>query len=366
LLAQNHTSSLVVGLVLSSIVLGSAFASLVLLRFGVRIGRLRAYKFVYVGLAVAGLVIALHPAPWTIALMGLTGVLSTDANDNGPATTLEQTMLAGEHHSRRFAAIFGRYNGVAAIFGSLGALSQGWLSHIHRVSTSYIGFYILIPLGVIGWWFAHSIVLPPEQSTTTSRAGLKNSPVRSRIIQLSTLFAFDSAAGGLTTSAWLSYYLTSRYHASSALLGYLFFAFAILSALSMFAAPLLAQRIGLVATMVSTHLASNCFFIIAAFCGHLTIAIIFLALRASLSQMDIPTRQALIMAVVPEGDRMAAAALTNAARYSVRPLAPTISAALQHIAIGAPLVMAGLIKLLYDAAILSWAKKGKYLTRTIN
>ena len=82
--------------------------------------------------------------------------------------------------------------------------------------------------------------------------------------------------------------------------------------------------------------------------------------------MDIPTRQALIMAVVPEGDRMAAAALTNAARYSVRPIAPTVSAALQHLAIGAPLVAAGSIKLFYDAAILTWAKKGKYLTRTIN
>jgi sugar phosphate permease len=184
-------------------------------------------------------------------------------------------------------------------------------------------------------------------------------------MQLSTLFAFDSAAGGLTTSAWLSYYLTTRYHASAALLGYLFFTLAILSAMSMFLAPLVAQRIGLVATMVTTHVASNIFFIIAAFGGNLKVAIIFLMLRSALSQMDIPTRQALIMAVAPKEDRMAAAAVTNAARYSVRPAAPTISAALQHIAIGAPLVAAGTIKLIYDGAILIWARKGNYLTRTI-
>jgi len=338
---------------------------LLLLRFGYRLGRVRAYKWIYALLAVAGLIIALHPAPWTIALVGLTGVLSTDANDNGPATTLEQTMLAGEHHSSKFAAIFGRYNGVAATFGSLGALTQGWLSHIHRFSTSYIGFYILIPLGMLGWWLAHSLNIPEEKIPTKVHRGLKDSAVRCRIIQLSTLFAFDSAAGGLTTSAWLSYYLTSRYHASAALLGYIFFAFAVLSALSMFLAPILAARIGLVMTMVTTHFASNCFFIIAAFCGNLKIAVIFLMLRASLSQMDIPTRQALIMAVVPEEDRMAAAAVTNAARYSVRPTAPTISAALQHIALGAPLVVAGSVKLVYDVAILIWAQKGRYLTRTI-
>jgi MFS family permease len=351
--------------ILSSIVLGAALASLILMRYGSRIGQVRAYKWIYALLALGGLIIALHPAPWTIALVGLTGVLSTDANDNGPATTLEQTILAGENKRSKFATIFGRYNGVAATFGSLGALTQGWLSHIHRFSTTYIGFYILIPLGLLGWWFAQSLDIQEESSGERVHRTLKDSKVRGRIIQLSTLFAFDSAAGGLTTSAWLSYYLTSRYHASAALLGYIFFAFAILSALSMFLAPILADRIGLVMTMVTTHFASNCFFIIAAFCGSLNVAVIFLMLRASLSQMDIPTRQALIMAVVPEEDRMAAAAVTNAARYSVRPAAPTVSAALQHIALGAPLVVAGSVKLLYDIAILNWAQKGRYLTRTI-
>ena len=365
LLAQKHASTVEVGLVLSSIVLGAALASLILMRFGGAIGRVRAYKWIYALLALAGLVIALHPAPWTIALMGLTGVLSTDANDNGPATTLEQTMLAGEHHSSKFAAIFGRYNGVAASFGSLGALSQGWLSHLHAFSTSFVGFYILIPLGALGWWIARGIDIKDENEKNEAPRTLKNSPVRRQVLQLSSLFALDSAAGGLTSSAWLSYYLTTRYHASASLLGYIFFIFAILNAMSMFIAPILSRRIGLVMTMVTTHFASNCFFIIAAFSGNLKVAILFLALRSSLSQMDIPTRQALTMAVVPEEDRMAAAAVTNAARYSVRPAAPTISAGLQHIALGAPLVVAGSVKLLYDIAILIWARKGRYLTRTI-
>ena len=366
LLAQRRASTLEVGLILTSIVLGSSISSLFLMRYVARIGRVRAYKGFYVLLAAVGLVIALHPAPWTIALLALTGVLSTDANDNGPATTLEQTMLAGEHHHSKLATIFGRYNGVAAIFGSIGALTQGWLSHIHRFETTYIGFYILVPLGAIGWSLAHSLKLSEVSRSGDQRKGLKGSPVRSKIIQLSTLFAIDAAAGGLTTSAWLSYYLTSRYHASASLLGYLFFGSALLAALSMFIAPFVARQIGLVATMVVTHLASNFFFIAAAFCGNLYLAIIFLLLRATFSQMDIPTRQTLIMVVVPSEDRMAAAAITNAARYSVRPIAPTISAALQHVAIAAPLVAAGTIKVMYDVAILIWAKKGKYLARNIS
>ena len=369
LLALSHASMLTVGVILSSIVLGSAISSLVLLRYGARIGRVRAYKTIYLLLALVGLIIAIHPAPWTIVLVSLTGVLSTDANDNGPATTLEQAMLADEHHHSKFAVIFGRYNGVATIFGSLGALTQGWLSHIHRFEGTYIGFYILIPLGAIGWLLARSLDLP-EQSVDAvkkdKRRGLKGSPVRTRILQLSTLFAVDAAAGGLTTSAWLSYYLTDRYHTSASLLGYLFFSFAALAALSMFVAPCVARRIGLVATMVVTHLASNFFFIVAAFCGNLTLAIVFLLLRASFSQMDIPTRQALIMVVVPPEDRMSAAAVTNAARYSVRPISPTVSAALQHIAIAAPLVVGGTLKVIYDFSILIWAKKGKYLVRTIS
>jgi hypothetical protein len=336
------------------------------MRFGYRIGQVRAYQWFYALLAGAGLVIAIWPTLWSVALVGLTGVLSTDANDNGPATTLEQSMLASEHHSTRFAKIFGRYNAIAAIFGSLGALSQGWLSHIQKFNTSFVGFYILIPLGATGWWLARGLTVSKEEGAQNRSRGLKNSPMRTRIIQLSTLFALDSAAGGLTSSAWLSYYLTTRYHAAASTLGYLFFAFAVLNAISMFLAPIVATRIGLVATMVSTHIVSNCFFVIAAFSGSLPVAITFLLMRSSLSQMDIPTRQALVMAVVPSEDRLSAASLTNAARYSVRPAAPTLSGALQHIALGAPLVVAGGVKLIYDLAILMWAKKGRYLSRKID
>lgn len=327
--------------------------------------RKRAYQLFYILLAVTGIVIAWHPTPWVIALIALTGVLSTDANDNGPATTLEQSIIADEHLTQKFAKMFGRYNGVAAFAGSLGALSEGWLSHIHGFADSYKGFYVLLPVGAIGWFAATALNLKPVENSKDQPTKIKFMNVKGEIRRLAILFALDSSAGGLTTSAWLSYYLTHRYHISATALGYVFFVTSMLAAISMFVAPHVASRIGLVGTMVSTHVLSNIFFIIAAFNGHLEVAVIFLFLRASLSQMDIPTRQALLMAVVAKEDRMAAAAITNAARYSVRPLAPTVTAGLEHIALGAPLVVAGGIKIFYDLLILVWARNRKYLSRDL-
>ena len=351
------------GLLLTAIVLGSAISSLILMRFGDRFGRRKSYKLIYSLLAIAGIIIVIHPALWTLALVGLTGVLSTDANDNGPATTLEQAMLAQISHSTLLPRLFGKYNGIAAIFGSLGALSQGWLSHFYLFNTSFIGYLVLIPIGLGGFWLAIGLTPAVENQSVTINHGLKYSPARREIFQLSALFSWDAAAGGLTTSAWLSFYLSQRYGASASDLGYLFFAFAILQALSMFLAPLIAQHLGLVKTMVLSHSLSNIFLIMAALSGRFHLAIIFLLLRASFSQMDIPTRQALIMAVVPPADRMAASATTNAARYSVRPFSPTIAGLTSHIGVATPMVLSGAMKMAYDISIYLWAKKGGYLTR---
>lgn len=362
LLARKGATALQVGFLLTTIIFGAALSSLFLLRFTEGIGRRRLYGVFYILLAVAGLLVAIYPKTWVIGVIALTGVLSTDSNDNGPATTLEQTMLAQGSAKATITKVFGRYNGIAAVFGALGSLSQGLLSHFHYFTTSYVGFLMLIPVGVGGFLLAQSLTNEVELTTTSARPhSLRDSPARKHIWQLAGLFSIDAAAGGLVTSTFLAYYLTSRYHASGSALGTLFFATSILSALSMFLAPSLAARIGLVATMVGTHLLSNAFLIIAAFSGSFHVAVIFLLLRSSLSQMDVPTRQALIVTVVPEQDRMAAAAITNASRYSIRPVSPLAGAFLQHIALGMPLVICGGLKAVYDLGVLSWAHRGGFL-----
>ncbi len=370
LLASKGAPPLRVGLLLTCIVLGSALSSLVLMRYGDIWGRRRSYGWIYLLLGVVGFAVAIFPNPIILGILSLTGVLSTDANDNGPATTLEQAMLSGRRPSSHMPKIFGRYNGVAAIFGAFGALTQGLLSHFSWFESSFVGFLILVPIGFAGWVISRRLTSDVESRLAVDgkreRRTLKHSSARKRILDLSLLFSVDAAAGGLVTSSFLSYYLTTRYHVSASFLGYLFFAFAFLQSLSMFIAPWVARHLGLVWTMVSTHLVSNACLISAALCGNFLLATVFLLLRASLSQMDIPTRQALIIAAVPEEDRMAASAVTNAARYAIRPVAPFAGAALQQIAMATPLVLSGTMKVAYDFGILAWAKREGYLSRTID
>jgi MFS family permease len=170
------------------------------------------------------------------------------------------------------------------------------------------------------------------------------------------LFAVDAAGGGLVTTGFLSYFFVQRYHAPVADLGWLFFAVSLIQASSVRLAPVLARRFGLVATMVGTHLPSNVLLLAVAFAPSFPVAVGLLLARTTLSQMDVPTRQALVMTVVTPTERTAAAAVTNSARYAVRPAGPVIGGALQQLSLGAPLVVAGLVKGGYDVALWRWAR----------
>ena len=166
----------------------------------------------------------------------------------------------------------------------------------------------------------------------------------------------DVAGGGLVTTGFLSYYFAQRYGVTVASLGWLFFTVSLVQAGSVMLAPRLARRFGLVATMVGTHLPSNILLASIAFAPSFPVAPALLVARTTLSQMDVPTRQALVMSVVTPGERTAAAAVTNAARYTVRPLGPLVACVVQQVALGAPLLIAGVVKGAYDVALWRWAR----------
>jgi MFS family permease len=155
----------------------------------------------------------------------------------------------------------------------------------------------------------------------------------------------------------LAYFFAQRYGVSVAALGWLFFTVAVIQAVSVALAPRLARRFGLIATMVGTHLPSNVLLASVAFAPSFPVAAGLLLARTTLSQMDVPTRQALVMTVVTPGERTAAAAVTNAARYTVRPVGPLVAGAVQQLALGAPLVVAGGVKAGYDLALWRWARR---------
>jgi predicted MFS family arabinose efflux permease len=174
---------------------------------------------------------------------------------------------------------------------------------------------------------------------------------RSIVRRLAALFALDSFGGGFVPQTFIAYLFTRKYGASPETLAVVFFAIGLLQAVSFQVAVRLAGRIGLVRTMVYTHLPSNVLLVAVAFAPTLSVAIVLLLARFLLSQADVPARQAFVVGVVDPTERTAAAAYTNTARYVARPVAPLVAGAALQGSLGAPFVLAGAIKSVYDVAL---------------
>jgi MFS family permease len=363
LLAARGYSHLRAGVLLTALIAGTAVASLLVGAVADRVGRRRSYGVFFLVVAAAGAVVAAGAPFWVLLVVALTGALSTDVVDNGPATTLEQVMLAGEDGGT--SRVYGWYNAVGAAAGALGALAAalpGLGGHGPGAGVHGWLFVVLVPVGAAGAvcaWRLSPAVEPADAPAwvgvraARSRLGSSRPVVR----RLAGLFAVDAGGGGLVTTGFLAYFFAQRYGVSVAALGWLFFTVAVIQAVSVALAPRLARRFGLIATMVGTHLPSNVLLAAVAFATSFPVAAGLLLARTTLSQMDVPTRQALVMTVVTRGERTAAAAVTNAARYTVRPVGPLLAGAVQQLALGAPLVVAGGVKAGYDLALWRWARR---------
>ena len=350
-LDRHGFSSTEVGVVLAAVLTGTVIASILVARFGDRLGRRRAYLVLYVALAVTGVVFAFSHAFWALIAIALAGALSTEVIESGPFTTLEQAMLAGELEHRRLARGFGVYNAVATAGGSLGALTAAAIGD----GDPQRWFLVFVPAAAIGVAFA--LRLSPSVEHRTGMGPLDAPTVEHRsglMLQLAALFAMDSFGGGFVVQSFIAYYLTTRFHASLHTVGVVFFVVGVLQTGSFVAAGRLGDRFGLLKTMVVSHLPSNFLLIALAFAPNLGTAIAVLLARTALSNMDVPTRQAYVMALVPPHQRTTAAATTNTARYLVRPVGPVLAGASQNIALGLPFLLAGTIKATYDVIIYSW------------
>jgi MFS family permease len=353
-LDRHGFSSTEVGIVLAAVLTGTVAASIVLARAGERIGRRRAYLILYSALAVTGVVFAFTDSLLLLVLVSLAGALYTEVVEYGPFTSLEQAMIAGELEHRRLARGFGVYNAVATAAGSLGALSAAVIGDANPQRW----FLIFVPAALLGIAFASRLSPSVEARPLPEEVSVAAEPPRTGLIwRLSGLFALDSFAGGFTVQSFISYYLTTRFHASLATVGIVFFVVGILQTASFLAAGRLGDRFGLLNTMVFSHLPSNLFLIAIAFAPNLNLAIALYLCRTVLSQMDVPTRQAYVMVLVPPRQRVTAAATTNTARYLVRPIGPVLAGASQNIALGVPFFVAGSLKVVYDLMIYGWFRK---------
>ena len=351
------------GLLLGAVLAGTVIASVLVGRFGDRWGRRRCYLALYLALGLTGVVFALSDELWMLAAVALVGALSTEVVESGPFTSLEQTMLATDLSGRARVRGLGTYNAVATAAGSAGALAAGGLGPLREVWAGAPGderaFLVFVPVAIAGAALAARLS-PAVEVDGPGRAGGSSPPLgssRPQVRRLAGLFAVDSFGGGFVVQSFIAYWLTVRFGASLGFLGVVFFAVGILQTASMLVAPRLAERVGLLPTMVFTHLPSNAALAAMAFAPNLAVAVTLLLLRVTLSQMDVPTRQAFVMALVDPSERTAAAVWTNTARAVVRPAGPALAGAAQTVALGAPFLIAGVVKGAYDLALWRWFRR---------
>ncbi len=361
-LDRRGLSSAEVGLVLTAVVAGTVVAQLVLARWAQQWGRRRCYIGLYLTLAVVGCVFAASSPWWVLALVSLTGSLSTEVVESGPFTSLEQALLASELRGNEWVHGFGIYNAVATAAGSLGALAAVVPPLVRErwggAPPDERWFAVLVVAALAGAVVARSLS-PDSDCTATRDADVPGTSKRRRsprpaVVRLAGLFALDSFGGGFVVQAFIAYWLTARFGASAGTIGVTFFTVGVLQTGSFMVAPILARRWGLLNTMVFTHLPSNVLLAAMAFAPNLAVAITLLLMRVVLSQMDVPTRQAYLMALVGADERTAAAAYTNTARTLARPVGPALAGAAQSVALGLPFLIAGSIKSAYDLILWRW------------
>jgi MFS family permease len=363
-LAAVGLDPLAIGLVLTLTLIGDTIISLWLTTNADRLGRRRVLVAGAALMIVAGVVFAFTSFVPLLILAGAIGVVSPTGNEVGPFLAIEQAALTQTVPDRRRTATFAWYNLVGYVATATGALGAGLLSQVlidrgaapaDAYRAIVIGYAVIGVLMVIGFWrLGSAIEAPPAVAATDGirrRFGLGRS--KGVVLKLSVLFSIDAFGGGFIPQSLMAYWFHIQYGADPALLGLIFFGANLLAAVSSLSAARIAARFGLLNTMVFTHLPSNILLILVPLMPNLPLAIAVLLLRFSLSQMDVPTRQSYVMAVVDPDERSAAAGVTGVARTTGAAISPSISSVLMASAgyAALPFYLAGGFKILYDLLI---------------
>jgi MFS family permease len=345
-----------VGMVATAALLGSALLTLAIGFLGGRYDHRRLL------LAAAGLMVATGVAfavvdDYAILLVvAFAGTANPSAGSVSVFVPLEHAVLAHEAASDQRTKVFARYSLIGALAGAAGSLAAGvpelmaplGLSELQALRLMFI---LYAALGLIGGLFYGRI--PRQQGTAEKRAHAALGPSRIIVYKLAALFSLDAFAGGFVVQSLLALWLFERFDLSLTEAGFFFFWSGVLSAFSFPVAAWLSRRIGLVNTMVFTHIPASIALILAAFAPTLPIALLLLLVRAALSQMDVPARSSYVMAVVTEAERAAAASLTSVPRSLASAVSPTLAGTLMAASFHAwPLVICGGLKIAYDLLLL--------------
>jgi len=353
-----------IGAVLTLTLVGDTVVSLWLTTHADRIGRRLVLVVGSLLVVVAGAVFAATDWLPLLIVAGIVGVISPTGNEVGPFLAVEQAALTEVVPGRRRTATFAWYNLVGYVATATGALGAGLLGEM-LLSAGFVPAdayrAVVIGYAIIGVLMAAlasrlgssiEVAAPSPADTGVARSlGLGRS--RSVVLRLSALFSIDAFGGGFIPQSLMAYWFSLQFGVSPAALGAIFFAANLLAAVSSLSAARIAARIGLIETMVFTHLPSNVLLILVPLMPTLPLAVGVLLLRFSLSQMDVPTRQSYVMAVVQPDERSAAAGVTGIARTIGASISPSVSSVLVASAATAaiPFFLAGGLKILYDLLV---------------
>jgi MFS family permease len=345
-----------VGYLSTATLAGSALAVLAVGIVGHRWASQRLLLFAALLMAITGFSFASISSFWPLLIVAFIGTLNPSSGDVSMFLPLEHARLAQTAKGNARTGLFARYSLIGSLSAAVGALAAGAPSLL----TAWSGLPLIDGLramfvlyGLLGgavWLLYRGL---PIASFRTSQRNEPLGPSRGLVIKLAALFSVDAFAGGLVVNSLLTLWLFERFGLSLGQAGLFFFCTELLSAVSQLAAPAIARRIGLLNTMVFTHIPANVCLIFAAVVPSMEVALALLFARSALSQMDVPTRTAYVMAVVTPAERAAAASFTAVPRSLASAASPTLAGALLAGGLlSAPLLVCGALKIAYDLALL--------------
>jgi len=354
-LSQLGFSSLLIGVVLTATVFSSALYTFSVSFVADRIGRKRTLVFFALMDFIAGSFLFISTTWWAPVLAGIVGNMTVGAGEVGPFLSLEQAVIPRTCDSQHRTLAFSWYNLVGYASSSVGALIAGLPQYFGSGPSAYRPlFAAYLVSGLVGsvLYSKLSKGIEIQRTTTPVKRAILSEKSKPIVQKLSALFAIDAFGGGFIGTSILSYYFYERFALQLTSLGLIFSATQIVTAMSFLAAERIARRIGLLRTMVFSHIPSNVFLTAVPFAPSAFGAIFLLLCRQSLSQMDVPTRQSYVMAVVDEDDRTPAAGFTNVTRSVAQSVSPLVAGyAIATLWIGSIFVAAGTLKLAYDVLI---------------
>jgi MFS family permease len=345
-LQARGVSSAGVGAVLGVGVLAGSAYGLPMATLSGKVGRRRVLLLIGLLMAASGIDLAIARQPLVLGAAAVTGMVGASSVDLGPFLPIEQAMLADSVPKNLRNRAFGRYSLTGGLAFTAGAFSAAWAGSPARMVVLFLVYAVigLVTAGLAG--LLTSQVEGSGRGPVLTRTSLKP------LLGLAALFSVDALGGGLVIQPVIAFWLHVRFGVGTTVLGPAIAATSLVQAASFEVAGRLADRIGLVRTMVFTHLPSNVLLIVVAFSPTFWLAVALLVLRFSISQMDVPARQAYIASIVPDQERAGALASMGLVRGVAQSVGPAIAGlAIQAAALGIPFVLAGMLKIGYDVGL---------------